>query len=113
MAMNNIWKISVTKRAYDADVRGLMNQYGVMTEYEVVSGFIVNSTIKVEQVKYRERSVNDDRYYCKKFGRTSLPNISSRGKNQMGIKSRLEAKAYAWYHVAYHPCERGMTLLTI
>jgi len=34
MAMNNMWKTRrATKRAYDGDVCGLMNQYDVETEY--------------------------------------------------------------------------------
>ncbi|CAG8577530.1 1329_t:CDS:2, partial [Paraglomus brasilianum] len=108
----------VTKRAYDADVRGLMNQYGVMTEYEVVSGFIVNSTIKVEQKKPRDtqRAVSEAmngirRNYRKKFENDIFAEYSvksaAEAKIHVGMKSKLEAKAYAWYYVAYHPSERG------
>ena len=28
-------------------------------------------------------------------------------KNQVDIKSKLEAKAYAWYYVTFHPSERA------
>ena len=44
-----------TKRAYDADIRGLMDQHGVKTEYEVVSGFLVNAVVHAEQKELDER----------------------------------------------------------
>ena len=32
---------------------------------------------------------------------------TAKAKNQVEIKSKLEAKAYAWYYVTYHPSESG------
>ena len=95
-----------------------MNQYGVTTEYEVVSGFIVSSTIKVEQKKPRDiqRAASEAMTgircnYHKKFEKDIFAKYSvksaAEAKNQLGIKSKLEAKAYAWYYVTYHPSERG------
>jgi len=108
----------VTKRAYDADVRGLMNQYGVMTEYEVVSGFIFNAVVKMERKKLREiqRAVSEvmagiRRNYRQKFEKDIFAEYSiksaAEAKNQVDIKSKLEAKACAWYYVTYHHHERG------
>ncbi|CAG8615328.1 5770_t:CDS:2 [Paraglomus brasilianum] len=108
----------VTKRAYDADVRGLMNQYGVMTEYEVVSGFIFNAIVNMERKKLREiqRAVSEvmaeiRRNYRQKFEEDIFAEYSiksaAEAKNQVNIKSKLEAKACAWYYVTYHHHERG------
>ena len=107
-----------TKRAYDEDVRGLMNQYGVKTEYEVVSGFVINAIENAEQKKPRdtrkavgEAMVGIRRKYRKKFENDIFAEYSIKSaaeiKNQVVIKSKLEAKAYAWYYVTYHPSERG------
>ncbi|CAG8483573.1 7867_t:CDS:2 [Paraglomus brasilianum] len=108
----------ITKRAYDADVRGLMNQYGVMTEYEVVSGFIINAIVKADHKKVREiqRAVSEAmvgirRNYRQKFEKDIFAEYSvksaAEAKNQAYIKSNLEAKACAWYYVTYHQSERG------
>jgi len=107
-----------TKRAYDEDVRGLMNQYGVKTEYEVVSGFVINAIENAEQKKPRdtrkavgEAMVGIRRKYRKKFENDIFAEYSiksaAEAKSQVDIKSKLEAKAYAWYYVTYHPSERG------
>nr|CAG8498711.1 9679_t:CDS:2 [Entrophospora candida] len=98
------------KRSYTSDIRSLINQFGVMSEYETVSGFIVNPTIKVEQKKPREvkKSVMDavaaiQKQYRKVFEEefygegTNLPSPDAR--------NRMEAKAFAWYYVTYHPAE--------
>jgi len=44
-------KARILKKSYDANIRGLMNQFGIMTEFEVVSGFIVNAITKVDRKK--------------------------------------------------------------
>jgi len=31
------------KRAYDSDVKASINQFGIVTEFEVVSGYIINT----------------------------------------------------------------------
>ncbi|CAG8473389.1 2339_t:CDS:1 [Acaulospora colombiana] len=98
-----------TKREYDAELRGLMNQFGVSSEYEVSSGFIVKPTVKIERKKPREvqKSVADNiavikRQYKKKFEREFYGdgNVIPPEKEKS-----MEAKAFAWYYVSYHPNE--------
>jgi hypothetical protein len=42
------------KRGYDASIRGLMNQFGIMTEIEVTSGYIVITITKADKKKPRD-----------------------------------------------------------
>jgi RNA-dependent RNA polymerase len=100
------------KRAYDADIRGLMNQFGIATEFEVTSGYIVNTITKVDRKKPRDvaKSVMDSinpikRHYRKLFEEE----FYGEGTNVISpeARSRMESKAYAWYYVTYHPSELG------
>ncbi|CAG8594773.1 3523_t:CDS:2 [Diversispora eburnea] len=98
------------KRDYDAELRGLMNQFGISSEYEVASGFIVKPTVRIERNKPRDvqKSVADNanaikRQYRKIFEKGfDLENVIS-----PDIKHQMEAKAFAWYYVTYHPSEMG------
>ncbi|CAG8567169.1 13561_t:CDS:2 [Dentiscutata erythropus] len=103
------------KRDYDSEVRGLMNQYGVLSEYEVASGFIVNTVLKVEKKKPRDvqKSVSDmiaviRRLYKKRFEKEFYVE-GPEGSMNVSPDSRglLEAKASAWYYVTYHKEEIG------
>ncbi|GBC00871.1 hypothetical protein RclHR1_00040022 [Rhizophagus clarus] len=98
------------KHEYDNDVKGLMNQFGIATEFEVTSGYIIDSIIKIDRKKPRDlaKSVMDaiipiKRHYRKLFEREFYDEetrvISPK------VRSRMEAKAYAWYYVTYHPSE--------
>ncbi|CAG8654949.1 10547_t:CDS:10 [Rhizophagus irregularis] len=90
------------KREYDANIRGLMNQFGIITEIEVTSGYIVNTITKVDKKEPRDvkKSVMEalipiKRHYRKLFEEEFL------SKDLV----RMESKAYAWYYVSYHPSE--------
>ncbi|PKY19633.1 RdRP-domain-containing protein [Rhizophagus irregularis] len=98
------------KRTYDADIKGLMNQYGVKTEFEVTSGYIVNTIINLERKKSRDinKSVMDAfisirRHYRKLFEEE----FYGKGTNIISpvAHNRMRAKAAAWYFVTYHPAE--------
>jgi RNA-dependent RNA polymerase len=100
------------KRAYDADIKGLMNQFGIATEFEVTSGYIVNTITKIDRKKPRDvaKSVMDammpiKRHYRKLFEGEFYDEGTSVVLPE--VRSRLEAKAYAWYYVTYHPSELG------
>ncbi|RHZ65049.1 hypothetical protein Glove_319g157 [Diversispora epigaea] len=96
------------KRDYDAEMRGLMNQFGISSEYEVASGFIVKPTVRIERNKPRDvqKSVADNanaikRQYRKLFEKGfDLENVISPDVNH-----KMEAKAFAWYYVTYHSSE--------
>ncbi|RGB36087.1 hypothetical protein C1646_606166, partial [Rhizophagus diaphanus] len=98
------------KREYDANIRGLMNQFGIMTEIEVTSGYIVNTITKVDKKEPRDvkKSVMEalipiKRYYRKLFEEEFF--IEGSSVVLPGVRSRMESKAYAWYYVSYHPSE--------
>ncbi|GBB88560.1 hypothetical protein RclHR1_01510011 [Rhizophagus clarus] len=99
-----------TKIRYDADIMGLMNQYGVKTEFEVTSGYIINNISSIDRKKSRDitKSVMDafipiKRYYRKLFEEE----FYGEGTNVVSpvIRHRMKAKAAAWYYVTYHPAE--------
>ncbi|GBC04988.1 hypothetical protein RclHR1_00060001 [Rhizophagus clarus] len=99
------------KNSYDKDVKALMNQYGILTEYEVTSGYIIN-THPIDKKKPRDvvKCVMDamapiKNHYRKLFERefhyNDYDNIFT-----LEASIQMESKAYAWYYVTYHPSQR-------
>ncbi|KAG9298243.1 hypothetical protein G9A89_002731 [Geosiphon pyriformis] len=102
----------IQKKRYDSSVRGLMNQYGVSSEYEVVSGFLINAISKIERKKPREisRSIMDSMTGIRnQFREIFKQEFIGEGTMHVSpeAKGRMEAKAFAWYYVTYHPSELG------
>ncbi|KAI8141149.1 hypothetical protein BJV82DRAFT_499467, partial [Fennellomyces sp. T-0311] len=97
-----------TRNRYNRDISALMNQFGVYTEAELVSGYVMewkkrDTTRKstFEQTTQVVRAVKQmQNTYRKHFA-----NIG--GPEERASKSTLEAKAAAWYYVTYHPHERS------
>jgi RNA-dependent RNA polymerase len=98
------------KSTYDADIMGLMNQYGIKTEFEITSGYIMNTVTNVDKKKSRDltKSVMDAfipirQHYRKLFEEE----FYGEGTNVISPESRnrMKAKASAWYYVTYHPNE--------
>ncbi|GBB93343.1 hypothetical protein RclHR1_02150030 [Rhizophagus clarus] len=96
----------ILKRAYDADIKGVMNQFGIMTEFEVISGYIINTITKIDKKKPRDivKSVMDAiipirKRYRKEFEEEFYDEgtkiISSTASVQM------KSKAVAWYRITY------------
>ncbi|CAG8791327.1 7806_t:CDS:1, partial [Cetraspora pellucida] len=75
------------KRDYDSEVRGLMNQYGISSEYEVA----------VIKRLYKKRFEKE--FYIEGAEGASIISPESRGL--------MEAKASAWYYVTYNKEEIG------
>ncbi|ORZ25193.1 RNA dependent RNA polymerase-domain-containing protein [Absidia repens] len=119
---------------YNLDLTALMNQYGVNTEAETISGFVMtwtngcNKKSDFESQKQTASAVASMRRGWKKefmreFKDAINKDKAKKAKHQKGINKRnnnnkgssyskeieldLEAKAAAWYYVAYHPTERG------
>jgi RNA-dependent RNA polymerase len=99
----------ILKRAYDADIKALMNQFGIATEFEVTSGYIVNTITKVDRKKSRDvtKYVMDAIIPIKRHYRKLFEGEYGKGTSAvpLEVRSRMEAKAYAWYYVTYHPSE--------
>jgi RNA-dependent RNA polymerase len=100
----------ILKRAYDADIKGVMNQFGIMTEFEVVSGYIINTITKIDKKKPRdivkfvmEAIIPIRKRYRKEFEEEFYEEgtkiVSSAASNQM------KSKAVAWYRVTYNNYE--------
>jgi RNA-dependent RNA polymerase len=96
----------ILKAEYDLNVKGLMNQFGVMTEFEVTSGYIVNTITKVDKKKPRDivKSVMDAFIPIRKCYRKKFEEEFGDETNAFTQKAK-ESKAFAWYYVTYHPSE--------
>ncbi|KAI9321571.1 RNA dependent RNA polymerase-domain-containing protein [Dichotomocladium elegans] len=97
---------------YSRDILSLMNQYGISTEIELLSGYVIERTKKnsvhkstYEVNKQMMRSVSRLReYYRKELEKDFVCNgIQKRDASKQTL---LETKAAAWYYVTYHPEER-------
>ncbi|KAI8388533.1 RNA dependent RNA polymerase-domain-containing protein [Radiomyces spectabilis] len=95
---------------YNRDLLALMNQYGVSTEAEIVSGYIIKWSKKGNRKSLHElqkttmTAVTSMRNsYRHEFQREfSLKN----GSVGAELQADVDAKAAAWYYVTYHPNER-------
>lgn len=99
------------KKDYNRDVFALMNQYGVQTEAELMSGYVV---------KWLKKGNRKSNHEIQKQTMTAVATMKATwrrrfeydfltgddkaiGKDKM---MDLEAKAAAWYYVTYHPEEQ-------
>ncbi|CAB5393779.1 unnamed protein product [Rhizophagus irregularis] len=100
------------KKSYDRDVKALMNQFGIMTEFEVTSGYIIN-THPIDKKKPRDvvKCVMDamipiKRHYRKLFD-TEFYYFNGSTIITMEASIQMEQKAFAWYYITYHPSEQS------
>jgi len=98
------------KANYDRDVLSLMNQFGVASEAEIVSGFIIKWLRKDNKRRSFEvhkqtmgAMTNLRKAYRNEFYREFLsPNKKDISRDKL---PEVEAKAAAWYYVTYHEDE--------
>ncbi|CAG8486874.1 30761_t:CDS:2 [Gigaspora margarita] len=100
----------IYKKEYDSELRSLMNQYGLESEYEAVSGFIVSNTLLVGKKKPREtqNSVTSMVAAIKsRYKEIFEREFYSEGKKVVlpEAYNLMKAKASAWYYVTYHHSE--------
>jgi hypothetical protein len=103
------------KLNYDRDVLSLMNQYGVQSEAEIVSGYIIKWLRKDNKRRSHEvhkqtmnAITNLRKVYRNEFYREFL----DENKKEVS-RDRLpdvEAKAAAWYYVTYHADEAARSV---
>ncbi|CAO3658993.1 unnamed protein product [Rhizopus stolonifer] len=99
------------RRDYNRNLLGLMNQNGVQTEAEIVSGYIIKwlkkgkSKTRYEQHDSTMKAVKSFKSsWRKEFEKEFLDDT---GKTiDSSYRSSMDAKAAAWYYVTYHPEER-------
>lgn len=99
------------KRAtYNRDLTSIMNQFGVQTEAEIFSGYIIkwlkdgNNKTKYTQHEYTMKAVKDFKALWKKEFEKEF--YDDKKKVNLSLRSKIEAKAAAWHYVTYHPQER-------
>ncbi|RIA85008.1 putative RNA-dependent RNA polymerase 1 [Glomus cerebriforme] len=102
----------ILKSAYDAAIKGVMNQFGIMTEFEAVSGYIIDTITKVDKKKPRDvsKSVMDVTVSIRKHYRKEFEEeFYDEGTNVVSSEAfdRMESKAYAWYFVTYNNLKDG------
>ncbi|PKY56302.1 RdRP-domain-containing protein [Rhizophagus irregularis] len=100
------------KKSYDRDVKALMNQFGIMTEFEVTSGYIIN-THPIDKKKPRDvvKCVMDAMIPIKKHYRKLFDSefyyFNGSTIITMEASIQMEQKAFAWYYITYHPSEQS------
>lgn len=103
------------KRRYDRDVQDLLNQYGIPTESELLSGYVIRwykmkgRKNQFEILRRARRSIAGlrDRWYKDHFpAHYGRDRRSSRIISTCEQREEEKVKAAAWYYVTYHPVER-------
>ncbi|CAM6085234.1 unnamed protein product [Calypogeia fissa] len=106
-----IEEAKMLKSWYDAKLVGLMNQYGIKTEAEALSGnilplskYYVKGQREVkDRIGYAVRSLQSEARSWFKHGYDDAPSVHSGESSTPGLEEREAfAKASAWYHVTYH-----------
>ncbi|ORZ09850.1 hypothetical protein BCR42DRAFT_300446, partial [Absidia repens] len=104
-----------SRQQYNWDLTALMNQYGVKTETEMISGFVItwlkrgNKKSDYDVQKQTASAVETMRKlwrsnFLKEF--VDLP-VDTMVKDK---RKRIATKIAAWYYVTYHPTERARDL---
>ncbi|KAI9495484.1 RNA dependent RNA polymerase-domain-containing protein [Zychaea mexicana] len=97
-----------TQTRYNRDICALMNQYGVYTEAELVSGYVMEwkkrTSTRKSMFEQTTQVVRAVKLMQKSYRKEFLTNIDK--KDEPLSKDALELKAAAWYYVTYHPKER-------
>lgn len=98
------------RQKYNRDLSALMNQFGVQTEAEICSGYIIKwlkngkSKTRYEQHEYTMKAVKAFKtVWRKKFEQEFY---DANKAVDLTHRSKIESKAAAWYYVTYHPEER-------
>jgi RNA-dependent RNA polymerase len=93
------------KNLYDTKLMGLMNQYGIETEAEVMSGNILRLSrhFRKHAGEARQRIRLAVRALIREAREWFRDDIDSDSEDDYYGKDDEFAKASAWYHVTYHP----------
>ncbi|ORY97352.1 RNA dependent RNA polymerase-domain-containing protein [Syncephalastrum racemosum] len=91
---------------YNRDLTALMNQYGLKTEAEAISGCVVESTKRSNVHRSAHELQQQLREAIRRLGREYLDIFDREFRNRGGrdsaeIERQKQAKAAAWYYVTY------------
>jgi hypothetical protein len=98
------------RQKYNRSLSAMMNQFGVQTEAEICSGYIIkwlkksNSKTKYEQHDYTMNAVKAFKALWKKEFEKEFYDANK--KMDYSLRDKIEQKAAAWYYVTYHKSER-------
>ena len=99
------------RKDYNRDLLALMNQNGVQTEAEIVSGYIIKwlkkgkSKTRYEQHNSTMKAIKSFKdLWRKEFEKEFMD--STKKAVDPAHRTSMDAKAAAWYYVTYHPEER-------
>ncbi|KAG0251066.1 hypothetical protein BG011_007879 [Mortierella polycephala] len=99
------------KTTYDDEVRSLMNQYGVRSELEIASGYVIAFDILTNKKEHDVRNaINISFSAIKKWFRTELEREFYSPDSKMVspiYQTDIERKASAWYAVSYQDLGSG------
>ncbi|KAI9028179.1 RNA dependent RNA polymerase-domain-containing protein [Phycomyces nitens] len=103
------------KTVYTNDVMALMSQYGIQTESELMSGFVMK-WLKKDNLKSKARlgrqvmgAVASMRKLWKRRFEMEFSENPGEFETRQSKESAMNTKAAAWYYVTYHPQERSQT----
>ncbi|RUS27038.1 RNA dependent RNA polymerase-domain-containing protein [Jimgerdemannia flammicorona] len=91
------------KFEYDHALRSLRNQYGIATEFELVSGYIMNylQSGHKREFERREQVMDSSAALRAQF----VDKFEEEFAGKTDVTYARKAKAAAWYYVTYHPWE--------
>jgi hypothetical protein len=95
---------------YNQDLSALMNQFGIQTEAEICSGYIIKwlkkgkSKTRYKQHDYTMKAMRDHKDLWKKNFEQEF--YDAKKNIDYSYRAKIDAKAAAWYYVTYHPHER-------
>ncbi|KAI7849664.1 RNA dependent RNA polymerase-domain-containing protein [Circinella umbellata] len=108
-----IWSAREQKKQYDQNLRELMNQYGIATESELLSGSIVNwlkredGPDKFHETRYEvRREVTRLRDEWRRVHFPGLPSGKNHRRKSFKVTQEDKCKAAAFYYVTYHHSEQ-------
>ncbi|KAI8077095.1 hypothetical protein BDF21DRAFT_312865, partial [Thamnidium elegans] len=102
------------KTVYNRNLLALMNQFGVQTEAEICSGYIIKwlkkgkSKTRFEQHDYTMKAVQSFKKLWQKYFEKEFYDANK--ALDLTQRAKIDAKAAAWYYVTYHPAERRRDL---
>lgn len=98
------------RATYNNNLSAHMNQFGVQTEAEICSGYVIKwlkkgkSKNNYQQHEYTMKAIKSFKAVWKKTFFKEFRDAS--GMIDPAKRPLMEAKAAAWYYVTYHPNER-------
>ncbi|KAI7869684.1 RNA dependent RNA polymerase-domain-containing protein [Spinellus fusiger] len=99
------------KMVYMQDTLAHMHQYGIQTEAELISGYVVkwlNNTNHKSKLGVQQQAIGALRSMMRLWKKRFSAEFEGSGMTKEEVQAARRMKAAAWYYVTYHPKERSM-----